>query len=264
MKHFFTFFLLLLATLCQAQFSLDHYHPQELIKELKLDSCTIYVQKEDGSLEIEQSYLYDSEGRETANHRYFQNFSFIYEYDAEGKKISSLTTNMNDGEKSTLFYNDNGLLEKRVTINQEGEETTRNIYYYNNEKLTKEEYYLYGNLHVVSIYSYDEGKNQKTEERTFRGNPQGKWVYKYNENGDLLSFTSYEPNEEISVKQEYKYNEEGLEVEFRILTDDDQLSQLYTTTYDEIGLIKYRESWTSIRNGNLETADYEKTVYVYK
>ena len=59
------------------------------------------------------------------------------------------------------------------------------------------------------------------------------------------------------------YNEEGLRTEWKIYDFNNDLIQLYLTTY-ESGLISFEESYTNIRDNDLENSDYLKLIYLYK
>jgi hypothetical protein len=267
MKNVVTILIMLSgASMANAQFTLDHYHPLEIIKKLEIDSCSVYSVTGDSSLTIEQTYVYNTDGKEVEYRRDDQNFSYIYHYNTDGVLVSiwNMPLDRKTWERDTLIYDKKGKLLKSITYTHEGIESTRNEYKYKKKKLVEERYILYGNLHVKSIYKYDRKRKTKTVSRNFRGQPQGDWLYQLDSEGKILSFSMLNPDGQVLSIQNFKYNSEGLEIEQVILDREGVISQMYTTIYDSRGLIDYTESWTGIENGKLEDATYVKTVYKYR
>lgn len=251
--------------LSRAQFSLDHYHPKELIAELGIDTCSIFVEEADGSLTIEQSYIYDLLGNEIVNQRDFQEFSFIYHYNEDGVKVAEYFVPFGEDfyERDTLIYNDKGRLVNKITYKNDGTESKRNEYDYKGDQILEERYILKGNLQTRSIYSYnDEGRVSKIE-RYFRGTHSEDWIHEYDKSGDLITFKTVSAKGETTLLHKFEYNEKGLRIKHSVYSGGVDLINVILTEYDSKGLIEWEKNISSIENNDETTGEVEKTVYRY-
>ncbi len=248
-----------------AQFSLDHYHPIDIIKSEGIDTCTIYVLQSDSSSVIEQSYIFNSKGLEIGNRRDFQQFSFVYKFNEEGLKTAEYLIPFGEMffERDTFFYDKNDRLIQRITYSQDGTESKRNEYDYNENLIYEDRYILEGALQLRSLYKYDKkGKLYKIE-LYFRGVHHEDWVHEYDSNGNLISFITISPKGDTTLLHKFEYNEKGLRIKHTIYDSGNNLSTIFLTTYDSKGLISYMEAITGIKNNDPKTGEYEKTIYKY-
>ena len=247
------------------QFSLDHYHPVDIIAAEGIDTCSIYVLQSDSSHVIEQSYIYNPKGLEIENRRDYQKFSFIYRYNEEGLQIAQYFVPFGEifFERDTLIYDKKGRLRQRITYSTDGSESKRNEYDYKKRLIKEERYILKGKLQTKSLYKYDKKKRVHRIEKYLKGNHWQDWIHEYDDNDNLISFTTVAANGVITLLHEFEYNEKGLRIKHLIYSEGDKLSTQFSTTYDSIGLILFMEAITSIKNNDLATGDYEKTIYKY-
>ena len=247
-----------------AQFSLDHYHPAALYAKEGIDTCSIYVLQPDSSLEIEQSYIYNEQGLEIENRKDDQGFSFKNIYDDSGRQVAQYFVPFGEKfyERDTLIYNANNQLIKRITYENDGSESYREEYDYEDNRIKEERYILKNELQTKYLYFYDSHNRLQHEELFFKGNHSEDWFYKYDRNDSLSSFANVAVNGDTTVLQKFEYNSLGLRVKHIIYTNR-QLSMEYLTSYDDRKLIRYREAYTDIKNNDPLTGDYEKTIYKY-
>lgn len=248
-----------------AQFSLDHYHPIEIIKSEGIDTCSIYVLQTDSSYVIEQSYIYDPKGFEIENRRDFQQFSFVYKYNEEGLMTAEYFVPFGEifFERDTFVYDKNDRLIQRITFSQDGTESKRNEYDYKESLIKEERYILKGNLQTRSLYEYDKKEKLYKIERYFREKHDEDWVHEYDSNGNLISFITISPNGDTTLLHKFEYDKNGLRIKHTIYNNGNTLSTIFLTTYDSKGLISYMEAITSIKNNDPKTGEYEKTIYKY-
>ncbi len=257
--------LVILFNSTYAQFSLDHYHPVDIIKTEGIDSCSIYVLQPDSSLTIEQSYIYNLKGLEIENKRDFQNFSFIYEYNEEGIKVAQFFVPFGEGyfERDTLIYDKKGRLIQKITYSSDGKESKRNEYDYKKRLIKEERYILKGKLQTKSLYRYNKKKRIKKIEKYFRGKHQEDWIHEYDSDNNLISFITISTNGDTTLRHNFNYNKSGLRIKHSIYLQGNRLSTIFLTTYDKKGLISYMEAITGIKNNDPKTGEYEKTIYKY-
>lgn len=248
-----------------AQFSLDHYHPIEIIKSESIDTCSIFVLQTADSTLIEQSYIYDSKGFEIENRRDYQQFSFFYKYNMKGLKTAEFFVPFGEVffERDTFVYDKNDRLIKRITYSQDGTESKRNEYDYKENLIIEERYILEGKLQTRSLYEYNKKGELYKVKQYFKGKHQEDWVHEYDSNGNLISFITISPNGDTTLLHKFEYNEKGLRIKHTIYDNGNILSTIFKTTYDSKSLISYMESITSIKNNDPKTGEYEKTIYKY-
>lgn len=248
-----------------AQFSLDHYHPIDIIKSEGIDTCSIYVLQTDGSSILEQSYIYDSNGFEIENRRDFQDFSFVYTYDEEGLQTAEYLIPFGEVffERDTFIYDKKDRLIQRITYSQDGTESKRNEYDYKKGLIKEERYILKGKLQTKSLYEYAKKRRLYKIERYFRGKHQEDWVHGYDSNGNLTSFITISANGDTTLSHTFEYNEKGLRIKHSVYSKGSKLSTIFFTTYDDKEFISYMEAITGIKNNDPKTGKYEKTIYKY-
>tara|TARA_B100001057_G_C22618557_1_gene859511 strand:+ start:73 stop:882 length:810 start_codon:yes stop_codon:yes gene_type:complete len=248
-----------------AQFSLDHYSPTKLIADEGIDTCSIFVMSQDSSLTIEQSYIYDALGNEIENRRDFQKFSFLYQYDDKGNKTLEFFIPFGEEyyERDTLLYNRKGRLRKKLTFSRDGTESKRNEYDYKKNLIKEERYILKGKLQTRSLYSYDKKKRITKIMRYFKGKHNEDWLHEYDENNNLISFTTISANGDTTLVHKFEYNDRGLRTKHSIFTKGSKLSTVFLTEYDTKGLIMTMQAITGIKNNDEATGEIEKTIYKY-
>lgn len=166
-------------------------------------------------------------------------------------------------ERDTFIYNADGLLTNRITFGADGIESKRNIYFYRDTLLEKENYILNGNLHAQYIYSHDQNGRLNKVDVYFKGAYDESWLYTYNSHGKQESFTVRDATDHITVRQTFEYDQNDLLTRHAIYDKGGQLIQLYLTYYNSNKLITHAESITGIQNGKLSTGEHELTKYVY-
>ena len=261
----FSFLFVLLSGNCLfGQFSMDRYHPKELIISKHIDTCNIYSINLDGSLSLEQSITYDVLGNELKNIQNQNGYEYVYVYNEKGLKVkeSFIPFGEDPYETDTLIYDENENLIERITFSNNAI-SRRNTYQYKNGLLYLDTYILKGNVHVETSYTYNESKNIDTVYRIFKGRKDGYYKYTYDQNQYLIGFNSYHSNGGKWLTHEYTVNEKGLRTEFRVINESGSLIQLYRTEYDAEGLILSTERYTSILNSDVSTGDYSKELYNY-
>ena len=248
-----------------AQFSLDHYSPFELIAKEGIDTCSIFVLDTDSILTIEQSYMYDMMGMEIENRRDFQKFSFTYQYDESGNKVSEYFVPFGEDyyERDTLLYDKKERLIKKITFNKTGVESKRNEFDYKGNLLKEERYILKGNLQTKSLYHYNKENRVAKIERFFRGKHNEDWVHEYDLNGNLISFITISANGDTTLLHKFDYNKSGLRIKHSIFSKGKILSNVFITEYNSKGLIVWMEAISEIENNDISTGEVEKTIYKY-
>lgn len=245
------------------QFSLDHYHPLALIAEEQIDTCSVFALGVDSVLTIEQSYIYDTMGREIENRRDFQKFSFIYHYNQNLVSEYFLPFGDEFYERDTLIYDKKGRLIKRITFNKHGIESKRNEYVYKDTLVKTERYIFKGNLQTESNYQYSSNNRALKIQKFFRGKHNEDWLHIYDLNGNLLSFKTVAVNGDTTLAHQFEYNDDGLQISQAIYIKGKVLNTIFITKYDGKGLISSKETITDIKNNDPSTGAVETKIYKY-
>jgi hypothetical protein len=249
-----------------AQFALDQYHPTALIKSEKIFKCEVSIADENGKPgTIRQVFMYDAGANVTENIRYFQNFTFKFDYDKEGRKTAEYLIPFGEDffQRDTFIYDRRGRLKLQISHSKNGYEKRRNEYKYCGKKVKTEKYFYDDELQFTSRYSYDKKKRTSKVSKSLGKTFLGAWEYEYDEHGNMSGFRVIAKTGETDVLQQMKSDAEGRRIEMAVYNQDNQLIQLYRTHYDDKGLITYQEEFTSIRNNDPEQSNYVKTIYQY-
>lgn len=225
--------ILALSHLANAQYSMDRYHPRELLAELGVRATEIYEVSEDGK-ELVTEILYDELGNEVLFIDRESKFRTEYRYDSL-RKVAQYFGPTEGGyfERDTFIYNAEGQLIDNITYDNTGKVSKRMVYEYEGDLLKKEKYILGGKLHVLTEVEYDDKNRRVRNKRTFRGKPTDDEVFVYDEQGNMVEFIMVKPDGSESLHQYHSYNEQNQKTEFKVG------DQLHTTSYREDGLIDF-------------------------
>lgn len=241
--------VLAISCLANAQYSMDRYHPRQLIAELGVVTTEIYEVHGDSQKLVTEIH-YDELGNEVLFIDQESKFRTEYRYDSV-RKVGQYFGPMEGGyfERDTFIYNENGQLMNNITYDNTGKVSKRMVYEYEGDLLKKEQYILGGKLHVLTEIEYDDKNRRVRNKRTFRGTPTDDEVFVYDEYGNMIEFIMVKPDGSESLHQYHSYNDQNLKTEFKVG------NQLYTTSYREDGLIDFELATI----GNETT----RTEYVY-
>jgi len=246
------------------QFSMDRYHPQGLIVSKHIDTCYIYDANPNGTLDIQQSIIYDSLGRVLENIQTYQGFRYRYVYNQDGLKVSESLIPIGETpvETDTLLYDNAQNLIERITYSRK-EIIRRNKFEYVNGNLHLDSYFSAGVKHVETYYVYNQHNKIDSVKRFVRGRSDGYYKYTYDENENLIGFNSYHAGGRAWLSHKYKVNDDGLRIEFHVFNANGSLTQLYLTNYDSDGLIINTERYTGIKDSDIKNSDHSKQTYKY-
>lgn len=264
MKPLISLFSLVIPVFALAQYSLDRYHPQPIVKSLQLKGVKICQVTETDSV-LYDEWTYDKMGNEASHIEHKYETVTEYTYNNKGQLVREYWSPTEyDFSKTDTFIYEKGLLKTLKTKNEKGEETAEYHHEYLNGKLSskwhessrgkyKTNYYYSQQGWLDSTYSFRNGELYAIE------------IWERDTEGKMTAFAGLDGNRNAKVMHEYTYNKDGLETRQEIL-DVKSLKpiQLYLTVYDSRKLIKHVDRYTRIKDGDLNQADYERRVYVYE
>ncbi len=245
-----------------AQYSTDRYHPKEVIAEEGIDSCRVFVVEGD-DWTLKHEIIYDEQGNEIEYASNLRGHYSLYDYNENGQLIAEYFVPFGENyySKDSLFYNEQGQLIQRNTYGGDGKRSSTNTYKYKDDLLILSTYQVTNNAQLISEYEYE--KNKMTIRKVFDDKPHGAEIHIFDKKKNLIEFQGLDAEGNVLVKHKNKYDKKNRQTELAAYDRDGQLSQVYKTTYQKNGLIKFKETYTSIVDGKLENAEYEKTIYEY-
>lgn len=260
--------LILISKIGYSQFSSDHYYPKEVIRQLKIKSCEIYIinrtQNKADSV-LDEKINYDSLGNEIEIIWPKDKFIYTYKYNKLGQKVeedlTSLDADLN--EKDTFYYNDYGKLYKDIRYSNKRTESTRTEYEFKDSLPVKELYYVTNKLITVYANIYNE-KNKLIRVKmssTYRNEDN---VYKYDEQNNMTYYTRLTTKGDTLGYQKFTYDGDNRRVRQDIYGIDKKLNGVYKTNYDSSGLIISEESFEDIKNGDIKECEYKIKIYKYR
>lgn len=247
------------------QYTMDYYHPKEVIQQLEIDSCKIYDSSPSGINKLSQLFIYDKAGNVVERHLPYKEYVYQFHYNSDHALIRSTEGPFDEPhiERDTFIYTPTKELIQRISFDSDGKESRRYEYSYGDGKMIKEVYFLKGRPHLESKFLYTKDGRLAEETTYFKGYLDRTESYTYDRDQRMIRFEVKYTEEKPGIVQEFIYNDLGLLMEQRISNNRGELSQVYLTNYNPNGLIASKESYTSIKNNNIETAKHKKKVYVY-
>lgn len=262
-------FLLFTAFTASAQVSPDKYFPKKLIYSLNVDSCTILKSGREGKAKYDLKVVYDRVNKKM----YFDDFysgmrmEFLYNKDTQLfiQNMSSRKPKIVLMSQDSFIYNSKGqkVRYKSVRFNDKKAKPIVTEYEYRNDTLIKETYKYGSDVFRTVYYTYDAKKRNKEQ---LIINTQAKtehFIYSYNVINQLISYVSIGDFNDTLFTYKYIYDMNGRVSETRVYNAMGQLENLYKTTYLQNGLIDFEEEYLLIKNGQLETAVYQKKTFKY-
>ncbi|MCB0735813.1 MAG: hypothetical protein KDC76_14620, partial [Bacteroidetes bacterium] len=228
------------------------YHPKAQIIEQQIDSCFIYIEKDD-SLSLDQVILYNGAGNEAKVVDFGSNLEYQFTYDSVGHLITSKLWDWDYGEGpvDSMVYDEQGREIAYYNLFQ-GMVSQYNSYVYTDSLLTESI-----SEHFKTKYFYRNGKRSGYLHWTSRGIEE--YVYERNDSGQL-THVYFLPTAKArkQLRYELSYTPAGLLKQMDVY-DHGELDQRYITIYDSNGLIARATHISSIRT-TLSVTDF---VYRY-
>lgn len=246
------------------QFTFDRYHPKEIIKNQKVDTCKIF-NKEKDKLILQQEIIYLADGSESEYIDISNECSTKYYYNKNGMKIAEYFIPFGGSflEKDTLLYDEHGNKYRQIKYSKNGTEASSSEYEYTGNKPVVEKYFSKGNLEMIYKNVYDSRNRLKKVKYILLKNANGYCTYKYDKNNNFIQFKAINVSGEVTLRQEYKYDKKNLRTELDVYGLNNKLIQMYKTNYLESGLIDSEEWFTGIKNENMNDSDHEIKIYQY-
>ena len=124
-----------IVSVAQYQYSIYHYSPTSLLKQLKVHYCIIYKSSTNDSTHLDsvkQKYEYDENGNEIQSIEYNGEYNSIVnsQYNTQGglvKQVSAIDGKAGEQLIDTFIYNSKNKLSKMVEYYQ-GKESSRTEY----------------------------------------------------------------------------------------------------------------------------------------
>lgn len=217
-------------------------------------------------------YTYDKEGNKLTD-KLYEDGQFVssgeYEYDSEGMTFKKYETEQyEDGSKCVYEYNESGDSLGYVLYDEEGNvaESYRTEYVTDkNGNLTGER--TYENDTLSQEIKYASGKNEEeeflyAEEVAAYSEDGSKTVEKYDENGELISESSYdaEGKKLYEYDLEYFYDEEGNHVSTE-KREKGELKQEIIYEYDDEGNLASEKTYEGDRL--IKEVQYAESEYFF-
>lgn len=180
----------------------------------------------------------------------------LYALSKEGKKLVS---------RDSFFYNEKKqkVRYKSVNFYKANEPPVEATYLYRNDTLITE-VYTYGNevfRTIVYTYNRKQGIKQKT---ILSSKATENYFYIYNQQQQLVSYYGTGLNSSDTLfEHRYQYDIKGRLTETEIYDNTGKLQHLYRKQYLSNDLVEQQEDFLLIKNGQLESALYQKKVYRY-
>ncbi|MEZ4804273.1 MAG: hypothetical protein R2852_01960 [Bacteroidia bacterium] len=245
-----------------AQYSSDHYHPKEIIRSERIDSCLIY-KYEDDSASVFEKYVYDSLGNEIEVIHYENKSRNVMHYNDSNLLVSDYLIPFNEQyfQKDTFIYNAKNQLISNKTFENTGRVSYEKTVYYIDSNIATVEV-KFGESSLIYDYAYMNNMLYWIYKK-FNGVEDGREELSYDENGNLKSYKVINQSRNINVRHQYVYNEMNLLSDWKVYNKSGKLSQYYRYLYDENGLLILAETYTGIKNDDLSTASYHQDTYSY-
>lgn len=195
-----------------------------------------------------------------------------YFYDLKGNLILERKRVYNVNQTTTYIsyqYNDKDQLIEKI------DGTTRYVYTYENDLQTKREKFTDGTLQETINYEYTDGVLSKETKYNVNGDLSLYYTYEYDSNGVILNRYSYNKNDKNSAILAYTYDEQGRLIEERnstISTSTSSLGKVRSATrivytYDEQGRLNVETNQTATVTGSEGITGWtngDKYIYQYE
>jgi YD repeat-containing protein len=197
-----------------------------------IEDKSVHNYNDKGHLIEEFIFMQDDE---IADHR-------TYEPDENGNIIRELK-HYADGTTDTIEYklDEQGQILEKTTTDSDNEIEAKEIYTYQNNKLTGKEEYEYGKLVAKESISYDNSGMSIENSKWQMDGEVRRNKYVWDENGRLEKVLTYNEKDKLISKSLYSYNDRNMVTEI----DEENLRGRTITTmmYDEQGnVIEQTES----------------------
>lgn len=180
----------------------------------------------------------------------------LYALSKEGKKLVS---------RDSFFYNEKKQKVRYKSVNfiKANEPPIEATYLYRNDTLITEVYTYGMDIFRTIVYTYNKklGIKQKT---ILSSKATENYFFVYNQQQQLVSYyrTGLSSTDTL-FEHRYKYDVKGRLIETEIYDNTGKLQHMYRKQYLDNGLFDLQEDFLLIKNGQLETALYQKKAYRY-
>ncbi len=236
----------------------------------KVDSCTILKWSKDKALDPDVDVVFDRVKMKmiVRDTRTSMLIEFLYNKDTllmlqnlyalskEGKKLVS---------RDSFFYNEKKQKVRYKSVNfiKANEPPIEATYLYRNDTLITEVYTYGMDIFRTIVYTYNKklGIKQKT---ILSSKATENYFFVYNQQQQLVSYyrTGLSSTDTL-FEHRYKYDVKGRLIETEIYDNTGKLQHMYRKQYLDNGLFDLQEDFLLIKNGQLETALYQKKAYRY-
>ena len=188
----------------------------------------------------------------------------VYTYDEHGNKVSILSYSP-DGvpvRKIAMTYDSRGNMLEHIHTELQGEDSTQWIatsYKYNdkNQQVAYSTLYGDGSVGYGRQYTYDENGNMvKWQGYDPEDGFTSYGLLTYDENGNVVEDVVYSSEGRVDSKEIHRYNEANKRIETTIYYGDDEVVSVKRYSYDDRGnpleYIRERESHTEVKTCTYE------------
>lgn len=236
----------------------------------KVDSCTIFKWSKDKALNPDVNVVFDRVKMKMSvkDTRTGMLIEFIYNKDTQ-VVLQNLYSLTKEGKqlvsRDSFFYNEKKqkIRYKSVNFFNPNEPPVEATYLYRNDTLITEVYTYGMDIFRTIVYKYN--KNLGTKQTTILSSKATEnYFYIYNKQLQLISYYRTGLNSTDTLfEHRYKYDIKGRLTETEIYDNTGKLQHVYRKRYLENDLLDEQEDFLLIKNGQLETALYQKKVYRY-
>lgn len=158
-------------------------------------------------------YKYDGKGvlihEETLDEAGQTEEKVRWEVDENGKIKKKFVSYLDDTVDTIDYaYNEQGLLQRVVQKDEDGEEEYREEYAYKDGKRIAERYFDYGEQETENLYEYDEN-GYLTEVTLNNPDEKATLVNDYDDKGNRIKTLKYDAADKLIAKQLMTYDEQG-------------------------------------------------------
>jgi len=236
----------------------------------KVDSCTILQWSKNKALNPDVDVVFDRVKMKmiVKDTRSSMLIEFLYNKDTQ-LVLQNLYALSKEGKKlvsrDSFFYNEKKQKVRYKSVNffKANEPPVEATYLYRNDTLITEVYTYGMDIFRTIVYTYNKtaGIKQKT---ILSSKATENYFYVYNQQQQVVSYYgTVLSSTDTLFEHRYKYDVRGRLIETEIYDNTGKLQHLYRKQYLDNDLVDQQEDFLLIKNGQLETALYQKKAYRY-